>query len=104
MINTIAAILFTGLFQLNPQVDIAEWQGCTLDAECVSVEVGCNACCSLEAINVSYKGAFREVYRESCEGYKGPVCSCMPGVDYKNPKCIEGQCTLLPLAKAAPKG
>jgi hypothetical protein len=87
------ALLALGLASVAGAVEVAvprEWRACTRTDECVEVETLCSACCGVDAIASRYREAYRERYRTTCAGVKGPVCDCVPAPGKL--ECVEGRC------------
>jgi hypothetical protein len=68
-----------------------EFRTCTVDADCILVEMLCSTCCDQDAINAVSQDPFTEMYTHYCSDYDGPVCECTtPDVE---PVCTENRCT-----------
>ena len=76
------------------------WQECTLDNDCATVETTCSGCCDgYGSVNRKFVDAFRKRLNDGCsKGYsKGDtriMCDCepIPG----RPRCKQHRCSFVP--------
>ena len=64
---------------LNANVTVdAEWRACATADDCVVVSAVCDECCEYHAVNGANVAVYVDHYDDSCEGFAGGECDCMP--------------------------
>jgi hypothetical protein len=76
-------------------VEIPEaMQRCAADQSCSVVETDCASCCDFAAVSSGLLAEFERLYADTCKGYSGPVCECMPPGRPKG-ECVRDRCTVV---------
>lgn len=60
---------------------------------CIVVDRHCGLCCDFEPINALHNDLFDQMFSQSCDNYRGEVCSCFDLSSY--PACVDGRCALI---------
>ncbi len=55
-----------------------EYQYCSHDDQCVTVEDTCSGCCSQTAIASTVQSTYAEEFQLACADYRGGICDCEP--------------------------
>ncbi len=61
------------------EVEVSEaYRACTTDADCTSVETGCDGCCQRAAISRRFVTDYQADRDLACSGYRSGICDCQP--------------------------
>ncbi len=67
-----------------------EFRACSVDSDCILIDMLCSACCDYDSINTASKDTFSELHADYCADHDGAVCECTaPDIE---PVCRENRC------------